>query len=76
MSPKVVSLLKGQSVLSRATSEPLPDNVSVAKHDNEFGKAPCMGVPNMHLQGCVLYEKTAFGLRCRLCVEPACTLDM
>lgn len=39
MSPKVASILKGQSALSRATSEPLPDNLSGAKHDVDFGKA-------------------------------------
>ncbi|KAL3139247.1 hypothetical protein ABBQ32_006013 [Trebouxia sp. C0010 RCD-2024] len=36
MSPKVASILKGQSALSRATSEPLPDNLSGAKHDVDF----------------------------------------
>lgn len=40
MSPKVVGILKSHtraSAASRATSEPLPDNISIAKHASEFG---------------------------------------
>lgn len=41
MSPKVVSLLKSHtrgSAISRATSEPLPDNMSITKDASEFGE--------------------------------------
>ena len=41
MSPKVVSILKSHTraaATSRATSEPLPDNMSIAKHASEFGE--------------------------------------
>lgn len=41
MSPKVVNLLKSHtrgSAISRATSEPLPDNISIAKDASEFGE--------------------------------------
>lgn len=69
MSPKVVSLLKSHSrgsAISRATSEPLPDNISIAKDASEFGECRetlpwgwCMLHQTLQVPDLVLCDQTS-----------------
>ena len=68
MSPKVASILKGHTVISRATSEPLPDNITIAKNASDFGEFPLLPWASSPSFSCVSRISAAALLQHQLCL--------